>query len=76
MLCKSCQSDNQTFFPTEICIHFPGGLEALRKPHVMVFPQLLICLNCGFAECSIPEAELNVLAEGPDGKSTAKTPAA
>jgi hypothetical protein len=61
MSCKVCQSDNQTQFPSELCIHFPGGLEALDKGCVMVFPRLLVCLNCGFAECSIPEAELQVL---------------
>jgi hypothetical protein len=64
MPCKSCHSDNQTLYPSEICIHFPGELEALSKPHVMVFPQLLICLNCGFTECSVPENELRSLAEG------------
>ena len=61
MSCKSCQSDNQTLFPSELCIHFPGGLEALDKEHVMVFLQLLVCLNCGFTECSVPEAELRLL---------------
>jgi hypothetical protein len=64
MACKSCQSPTHTLFPSEICIHFPGGLEALSKQPVFVFPQLLICLNCGFTECSVPENELRSLAEG------------
>jgi hypothetical protein len=63
MSCKSCQSENQTLFPSEICLHFPGGLEALDKEPVMVFPQLSVCLNCGFTEFSIPEAELRRLAK-------------
>jgi hypothetical protein len=73
MACKSCQSSTQTLFPSEICIHFPGGLEALSKQPVFVFPQLLICLNCGFTECSVPEDELRgmarVLAEKPRRKT-------
>ena len=64
MSCKSCQSDNQTLFPSELCIHLPGGLEALRKGHVFIFTQLLVCLDCGFAESSVPEAELRRLVEG------------
>ncbi len=64
MSCKSCQSDSQTMFLSELCIHFPGGLEDLRKEHVMAFPQLLVCLNCGFTEFSVTEVELRRLVEG------------
>jgi hypothetical protein len=63
MQCKSCQSPDQTLFPSEICIHFPGGLKALDKRHVMIYPQILVCLKCGFAEFSISKAELRRLAE-------------
>ena len=64
MACKSCQADNQIIFPSEIAIHFPGGIEALTKGQVLVLPQLLVCLTCGFTEFSIPEAELRCLAQG------------
>ncbi len=64
MSCKSCQSENQTLFLSELCIHFPGGLEALRNGHVMAFPQLLVCLSCGFTEFSVTEVELRRLVEG------------
>ena len=57
MACKSCLSDNQGEYPTEINIHFPG-LEDLARTSVMVFPSLLICLECGFAEFRLPDAEL------------------
>ncbi len=60
--CRSCQSANQSTFNGEIGIHFPG-LEGLDKPIVWVFPKLLVCLNCGFAEFAIPEAELRRLVE-------------
>jgi hypothetical protein len=60
--CRSCQSANQTTFSGEIALHFPG-LEGLDKPIVWVFPKLLVCLNCGFTEFAIPEAELRRLVE-------------
>ncbi len=52
MACKSCRSDNQTQFPTEMNVHFPGK-ENWEKPSVWLFPSVLICLDCGFAEFSI-----------------------
>ena len=58
--CGSCQSANKRIFNGEIAIHFPG-LEGLDKPIVWVFPKLLVCLNCGFTEFAVPEAELRRL---------------
>ena len=63
MACRSCQSANQLNFGSEINIHFPG-LVNLTKPTVSVFPQLLICSDCGFVEFSITKAELRQLTEG------------
>jgi hypothetical protein len=60
-LCKSCETDNQSKFTAEIAIHFPG-LKNIDKPIVWVFPELLVCLECGRAEFAIPEAKLRVLA--------------
>lgn len=62
-MCKSCHSKNQNRFSAEICIHLPG-LKDLEVPAVFVFPTLVVCLDCGFAEFSIPESELRSLAEG------------
>ena len=62
MACKSCRSENQRIFDAELAIHFPG-LAGLNKPIVWVFPKLLVCLDCGFAEVAIPETELRVLSE-------------
>jgi hypothetical protein len=62
MSCKSCLSDNQRNFNGEIAVHFPG-IKGLDKPTVWVFPQLVVCLDCGFTEFSIPETELLQLAE-------------
>jgi hypothetical protein len=62
MACTVCGSKQQGKFNAEIAIHFPG-LQGLDKPIVWVFPQLLICLNCGLAQFGIPETELALLAE-------------
>ena len=62
MSCKSCQSQNQRSLNGEIAIHFPG-VTGLDKPIVLVYPQLAVCLNCGFTEFAIPEAELRQLVE-------------
>jgi hypothetical protein len=61
MACKSCRSEKQREFGAEICIHFPG-LKNLDKPAVLVFPKLLVCLDCGFTQFTVPEAELQCLA--------------
>ena len=62
MSCRSCQSDKQTTFQSEICIHFPG-INNLGKPPVLAFPTLVVCLDCGFAEFRIAETELRMLSE-------------
>jgi hypothetical protein len=50
-------------------IHFLG-FENLEKPEVMVFPKILVCLDCGVTEFTVPEAELRLLGER-GGVSTA-----
>jgi hypothetical protein len=60
--CQSCQSEHQSNFNGEIAIHFPG-LKGLEKPVVFVFPKLLLCLDCGFAEFTLAETELRALRE-------------
>jgi hypothetical protein len=62
LTCKSCGSGRQRKFNGEIAVHYPG-LEGLNKPIVWVFPNLLVCLNCGLAEFSIPDEELQGLAK-------------
>jgi len=60
MACACCHSSNQAEFPSEVAIHFPGR-ENRDKPHVFVFPKLLVCLDCGFSAFSIAEPELGRL---------------
>jgi hypothetical protein len=63
MLCKSCGSVNQKKFSAEMQIHFPG-LKDIDKPVVWVFPDVVVCLDCGTAEFAVPEEELRQLAMG------------
>jgi len=63
MQCKSCDSDNLGEFKGELAIHFPG-LKNLDTPVVWVFPNLVICLNCGVAQFVVPEDELQLLTKG------------
>ena len=63
MACRSCGSGNQTEFGAEINIHFPGR-KGLDEPAVLIFPKLLVCLDCGFTQFTFPEAELRYLAQG------------
>jgi hypothetical protein len=61
MSCKSCESEHQSTFNGEVAIHSPG-LKGLNEP--IVFPKLVVCLDCGLTEFAIPEAELRQLREG------------
>ena len=61
--CVRCSSENVEKFSAEMNIHFPG-YEGLTKPAVWVFPRFRVCLHCGWAEFSIPELELQRLADG------------
>jgi hypothetical protein len=63
MRCKLCGSVNQRKFIAEMGIRSPGP-KGLDKPVVWVFPEVVVCLNCGISEFAVPEAELRELAKG------------
>ena len=63
MSCMLCASSNQSTFSAEINIHFPGR-RGLDKPAVLVFPKLVVCLDCGLTQFTLPETELSLLGEG------------
>ena len=46
-----------------MAIHVPG-LKNIDKPIVWVFPEIVVCLDCGTAEFAVLEAELRQLAKG------------
>jgi hypothetical protein len=58
--CTSCSSSNHRKLNAEIALHFPG-LQGLTKPIVWAFPEVVICLNCGFAAFALTEAPLKEL---------------
>jgi hypothetical protein len=64
MACRYCAaSGNVSDFNAEICLHFPG-FAGLSKPAVIVFPRVVVCLHCGFAEFTVPESQRQIIAEG------------
>jgi hypothetical protein len=62
MVCQTCHSANTREYTAEINIHF-RGMEGLNIPSVLVFPRLRVCLGCGLAQFTIPDAERKNLAE-------------
>ena len=64
MSCRSCGSENRTEFPSEISVHI-SGLENVNKPMMMVFPRLLVCMDCGFTELTLTRNELRLLGNEP-----------
>jgi len=60
MPCRACKSANQRAFPAEINLHFPG-MQAIDTPTVWIFPEVCVCLDCGFAELMVPDAEVKTL---------------
>jgi|SRR5215471_1931452 len=68
--CKQCVSQSQKRFSAEVALHF-RGLAGLDKPIVWVFPNVSVCLECGRAEFTIPESEMQVLRTGLPVEGTA-----
>lgn len=61
MACKSCGASSQSSFTGEVAIHFPG-LKNIDKLPVFVFPEFLVCLDCGITEFALSETALGLLA--------------
>jgi hypothetical protein len=60
MSCPSCASDHQEILFAEMVVH-NRGLKNLDKPGVWVFPELLVCVECGFSSFTAPEAVLQTV---------------
>ena len=69
MICLSCRSTKQAEFTAEMLIHF-SGLKNIRKPGVLLFPKLTICLDCGFSRFTVPETELSSVVKDLADKSS------
>jgi hypothetical protein len=57
MGCRQCVSDKLKVFRAELTIHF-SGREGLNKPHVFVYPNLTVCLDCGLTEFQLLAEQL------------------
>jgi hypothetical protein len=62
MACKSCGSVNQGEFSSEVDIHF-SELRNVKKSPLLVYPELLLCLDCGNAEFMVPKDQLALLSK-------------
>jgi hypothetical protein len=61
MACLACSSANQTEFTAEVNIHFRGR-QNIDNPGVLLFPKLLVCMDCGASHFSTPQPALSQLA--------------
>jgi hypothetical protein len=63
--CTRCGSLSIRKFKGEVAILLPEP-ENRSESTVLVWPELVICMACGFAEFVIPGRELRLLAAKPD----------
>jgi len=63
MSCLLCASSNLSEFSGELSIRLQG-LKKLDKPNVLVFPKILVCLDCGFSRFTTQKPELRFLSTG------------
>jgi len=57
MACKACHSENLQKLDGELTASLPT-LKALKVPPIYVSQNIVVCLDCGFAELVIPRTEL------------------
>jgi hypothetical protein len=61
MSCPKCTLGNQVEVSAEMIIHC-DGLKNLENSGVLLFPKLLVCVNCGFSQLTVPKTSLALLA--------------
>jgi hypothetical protein len=62
MPCKKCGSDQRSEFASEINLHFPDLIDRDEQA-VLLFPKLLVCLECGFTEFFLSQNELPLVSK-------------
>ena len=60
MPCRACGADNLRKFDADLTASIPN-IQGIKDPPVYVCQELLVCLDCGFAEIHIPPTELRLL---------------
>jgi hypothetical protein len=63
MACKICASPNLQKLTGELSASFPD-VRSANLPPIYVCKEVLVCLDCGFAELVIPPRELERLKKG------------
>jgi hypothetical protein len=61
--CKACTSTNTQELTGELSASFPDAKRA-NLPPIYVCNEVVVCLDCGFAELVIPAPELERLKKG------------
>lgn len=61
--CSSCASSNVVTLIAETCFHFQG-LSGLKADPILVYPESVVCLDCGFTESNLSEKELEQVRKG------------
>jgi hypothetical protein len=65
-ICNSCASASLSEFDSEVNIYF-SGLRRLNKPSIFVFPEIMVCLNCGSLGSTLSAEELRILQKSAAG---------
>lgn len=60
--CRVCGSEHLQKLRGEIAMRVPG-LKNIDKPVVWLFPDIVVCMDCGISEFAVPEDELRMLAK-------------
>jgi hypothetical protein len=55
MPCSACHSRNLREFDSEIIIHIEEAIDNLTESNALVFPKIMICMDCGFMQGQIKE---------------------
>ena len=63
MSCPSCAQDNRTEFQSEMMPHF-SGVKSQEVPGILLFPKLLVCLDCGAGQAKCVLTSTGLLMEG------------
>ena len=58
MACPKCQSESLSQIPAEIRL-YRNHTRTLSHPPLSPSPEVLVCLDCGWAEFSIPQSWLD-----------------
>jgi hypothetical protein len=69
MSCRHCSSNNQSEFRAEISVAH-RQLKDLARPPVLMWTDVLACLDCGFTEFTVGEEELLLLSGSDDVPQT------